>query len=584
MRLPRDRIGLRPALWLILDAAVVAAVAGPTQALLMFLLSPDRPLTLRDFLATLAALTPQIVPVFVLSGPLLVLLAAGLSVGRFTRSGPSVRYMLRFALLDVSLLAAAALYQWTALSALLPEPGRIALGLMVSSTAITVLVLLVLVVADLRWPESIGAPWLIAIGLALLLTLGVAASLRRVRYPEPRALDLPGFEARRELLLLEIPALDPRDLSRALERGELAALGRLAETAARGITSSESLSDSLSLHATLMTGKPPSQHGLLSSVRYRPLWDRRSFAVMPRGLLLRPLLLTPLWERIPVDYRALRTTALPHLARGLSLPVLLAADPLDWPVANARSWFVAQRRLGPGARIEPPHGGPEIVCSDPGDLRERYFEPPSPELERTAYLGDLVRRSLSADRCALAIAERGLEDGRFPLIHVRLSGYDRVAYRFAGWRRGSPARGVTTREMAAYGRTMTRYLRDLDQALEPIVERALNERLIVVVAPHGVAARQDPGRVFEQLLGLDRPTGTHAGPPPGVLMLAGEGIEPGRELSAPVSLGSVLPTVLWSLGMPAAEDMGAIVSDAFTPAYRSANPVISVPSYDASIP
>lgn len=100
-----------PGAWRLADALVAALLAGPVEALLLFLLSPDRPLTLRDFLATLIALSPQILLLFVLVGPLVVWLGRLLGVARTTRYGVSPRYVLRFLCFDLALLSLAAVQQ-----------------------------------------------------------------------------------------------------------------------------------------------------------------------------------------------------------------------------------------------------------------------------------------------------------------------------------------------------------------------------------------------------------------------------------------------------------------------------------------
>ena len=93
-----SRIG--PALWLFGDASVAALLAGPAETLLLFLLSPESPLTLGGFGSTLWALMPQIVALYVLLGPALVMLGMALRVGKTTRRGLSVRFVLRFAPLE----------------------------------------------------------------------------------------------------------------------------------------------------------------------------------------------------------------------------------------------------------------------------------------------------------------------------------------------------------------------------------------------------------------------------------------------------------------------------------------------------
>ena len=76
-----------------------------------------------------------------------------------------------------------------------------------------------------------------------------------------------------------------------------------------------------------------------------------------------------------------------------------------------------------------------------------------------------------------------------------------------------------------------------------------------------------------------QPTGLRLLPPPGALVLGGEGVVPEGHRAGEIALESVLPTLLWGAGLPAAADMGPIATQAFTPEYVVAHPVIGVPSY-----
>ena len=72
--------GFRPFLWLLADAAVVGAIAWPAAALLLFLVNPELPFTPAGFFATMVAILPQALLVFVLAGPLLVLIGTAIAV------------------------------------------------------------------------------------------------------------------------------------------------------------------------------------------------------------------------------------------------------------------------------------------------------------------------------------------------------------------------------------------------------------------------------------------------------------------------------------------------------------------------
>ncbi len=565
-----------PALWLMADAALAALLAWPAEALLLFLLNPDLAFTPGDFGATMVALLPHALVVYVLAGPLAVLFFTSLSVGRSTRRELSVRYILRFAFLDLALLAAAAVHQFRTVGALLPDLARSALGLTATSLVLAALVALALSLVDRRRPKRIGAPWAVALALGVAVPLTIAGEMRRVRLPDPVPEHVPGFVPTRPLLLLEIPGLDPADLAHYVRRGNTPALGGLL---ARGVSfpvDGGPTVDPLASHVTLLTGRTPRDHGVLASARFRPTTGDISFGTFPRGLLLRPLLLTPLWSRDVVGARDVHALALPGVAEALGLPVALVGDPLGWPPAVPGSVFVPRARLRPGEELDLGAAG-RLTCGQPEPIA---FATPAETLAGTPALRRLVDAALAEDLCALAAA-RAILAGPAPppFVLARLGGHARVVWQFAGWREDEPARGATEDEIAAYRWTTTRYVRVLDEAIGAAVDAAGRDRFVAVVAPLGVRPRHDLGGLGWALLGEEARTGTFAGPPPGFALLVGSGVRAGREVAGPLPLTGVLPTLLWAQGLPAGEDMGPLVRSAFTKEHVEANPVFALPSY-----
>lgn len=576
---PRARLARRALAWRFVDAAIAASLAGPAEVLLLFLLSPDRPLTLGDFAAAMLAMLPQVVLLYGLLGPVLVAMGHLLRVGRTTRRGVSARYVLRFALLDAFLLFVAAAYQWYVIGDLIPGPGRLALVMMITTLGLTAVLLAGMALFDLRRPDRVGAPWLAAVGLGLAIALTAAAQVRRVHPHPPEPRSLPGFAISRPLLVVEVPGLDPTDLDSYLQRGLWPEVERFAAESARAQLAGGRLSDTIALHANLITGQTVHEHRLLGAVRYKPLGDRRSFAVVPRGLFIRPLLATPLWRRVPVGHDSVSTMALPRIADSLGLEVAWIGDPLGWP-ADGADWFVPRNALRAGNTLSVPGGLSGLRCREAGGRAASLFDPPAGELDPTERLAKLVSAALETDRCALAAARRAVARGSFDIVYVRLQGYYDVAYQFAGWRADSPARSAADREIEAYGRTLVRYAREIGSELGGLIEDGGSRGRVALISPHGIRARHDASQLVDALLGRLAPTGTHAGPPAGVLLLSGEGVRPAR-VAGEVPLVSVLPTLLWASGLPPAEEMGPIAFDLFEPAFTRATPVVSVPTYAA---
>ena len=65
-----------------------------------------------------------------------------------------------------------------------------------------------------------------------------------------------------------------------------------------------------------------------------------------------------------------------------------------------------------------------------------------------------------------------------------------------------------------------------------------------------------------------------------MLLLSGRGIQPGAFVS-PAELTDVLPTLLYSLGLPIARDLdGGVLTAAFASGFLARQPLTFVPSYE----
>ncbi|HHN75092.1 MAG TPA: hypothetical protein ENK10_07700 [Acidobacteria bacterium] len=538
---------IRPVAWLLADAAVAALFAGAIEVMLLFVLSPDRPMTAGGFFAAAFALLPQIVVVFVLTGPALVMIGLFLSFGRSTRAGLSTRYILRIAWLDAVLLLLAAWRQWEALGVVLPGRAQVALGLTIALLGAAVLFLALLVVVDLRRSKSVTGPWLIAVAVGLSVGLAVAAQIRRVRHPgrppvEPRA----AIEAFHRVLLVEIPALSPTDLRGYLGAGLAPSLEAVAASGWLRPVAPGPLPDPIALHASLITGRSPRRHGIFGAVRYQPASDSRSFAVFPRGLFLRPLVHTRLWRRLPVSVDALQVSGWPEILAAHGLEGLLVGDPLGWPGQ------VPASELAPGQRVEWGRRGGVVVCSDPGEMVGRLFDEGAVSRRWLEEQADRARLALAADLCALEIGAEAVADPGVAMVHLRLAGYESLAFRLGGYRADCPAFGVGDDEISVYGKALARYFRLLEPGFRRLLDAETGSPrsfVTVLVSPVGFGPRYDLGRIAGVLAGLRGPTGTHAGGPEGVLLVGGP-VEPTLAGDGAVEVVKLLPALMASLGVP----------------------------------
>jgi hypothetical protein len=274
--------------------------------------------------------------------------------------------------------------------------------------------------------------------------------------------------------------------------------------------------------------------------------------------------------------------ALPRIADSLGLSVAWIGDPLGWPEEGG-DWILPRDAFQAGASLPVPGSVAGLRCIDAAERAESLFDPPAGDLPQTERLAELVRQALVTDRCALMGARRALAEERFDIVYLRLQGYYDVAYQFAGWRASSPARSAAEREIEAYGRTLVRYAREIGSPLGQVLAEGRERGMVALVSPHGIRSRHDASQLVDALLGRMGPTGTHAGPPPGLLLLSAEGVRPDRR-RRPAPLVSVLPTLLWASGLPPSEQMGSIVFDLFDPSFTGSTPVVSVPTYARTPP
>ncbi len=571
----------QPAQWLVADAALAGVWAGLALTLMLFLINPEPPLTLGAFLHTLIALGPAILVMFVLLGPALVLLAVSLRVGHTTGRGLRLRYVVRFALLDAVLIGVAALLEMREVGELLPRVSQLALSLLIATCGLSALALLVLLLVDLRQPGRIGAPLVATIGLAVTITFGVIADLRRVRPVFERPELLSGFTPAGPALVIEIAGLDLPTVRSASERGLTPALESLLSRGAAATVDPGPLAQPLAVHASLLTGRAPPEHGILGEARHRPRGGNVSFALLPRGLFLRKLMLPALWETVPNDHDAVRTVALPGVARALGLRLVLIGDPLRWPSNGVQTAF-DDKALESPKEISLPVPLGSVACPDPITVGDRFFGATADELPSRPDAERLLQRALGQDLCALAVAQRYANAGNVDVLWVRLSGFPRLARQFGGLQEGSIARAVSERELAAYGRTLIRVLRELDTPIGALVDTVGRQARVMLISPQGLVPRQDVRRLFEALRGADTDTATWSGPQLGMVIFGGEGVVAGRTWDEPLPVTSLLPTLLWSQGLPAAENMGPIVPRAFTADFLERRPVVAVPSFGAS--
>jgi len=97
--------------------------------------------------------------------------------------------------------------------------------------------------------------------------------------------------------------------------------------------------------------------------------------------------------------------------------------------------------------------------------------------------------------------------------------------------------------------------------------------MVIVMSDHG--SEPHPNK------DSPRPGGHHSPDARGVLFIAGPGVRANQKITR-ASPYDVMPSILWLLGLPVAEDLeGRILTEAFDPSFADQIPVIKTATYGA---
>lgn len=248
-----------------------------------------------------------------------------------------------------------------------------------------------------------------------------------------------------------------------MERGELPNLARLVAEGAHGVLTSEEPTISPAVWATVATGMPRVEHGIVNFLVRRP----GSYATTSSG---------------PRDRRSPALWELVGAAGGRS---------------TVLGWFGSY----PAERI------PGIYLSkgfDPADIRKKQIHPQSfvdalraapvevrrqdqDEIGRTEFLS----KSLREDARTMAALRAAVARERSDLVVVYLSGIDVVQH--VTWRHMDPASQAFPQDGPAdpgLSGVIPAYYRFIDHSLGAIVELAPQDATIVVLSDHGAGPLQ----------------------------------------------------------------------------------------------
>lgn len=297
------------------------------------------------------------------------------------------------------------------------------------------------------------------------------------------------------------------------------------------------------LWASIATGKLPFRHGVTGRFAYRTPLNGRDpadrFLILPSGVGFR------FWGLIPpVDRIA------PQLPSGDVLPfwvlferVGLHAAVIDWP------------SLPPRQQV-PPVVASAAVQRFNGAGRAR----------------DRIVRGLIADLSTVDAIRAAASNRNLTLVVGALNGFEEAQRAIHIFTNDLPPRSTTK------GEVLRAYTDQLDSLLGSIA-RQFPDHLLVVVSPSGPVAPQlaaTPYAMFRDWISNEDP-----GADDGFVLITGSGIAH-PEKPAPASPDDIVPTVLYSAGLPVGRDMdGRVLTDAFTDDLLRQNALSLVQTYEA---
>jgi predicted AlkP superfamily phosphohydrolase/phosphomutase len=503
-----------------------------------------------------------------------------------------------FASLAFVALAAVAVLYWHNLLAYrhaLPVPVLHALA--VSSVVVTgsTVVFLAIGLDMALFPrrDRPAAAALAVLAPAAALTVPLALRPQPAAPPTPVSVRLDAARPTRRVVVVGIDGLSPSDVTAARDGG-MPAFARLARRGAFCPLATVKPTEGPPVWTTMMTGRLPRDHGIVSATSYRLRGSGSDWALLPKSALVRLLERARLAERRPVASTARRRRALWNVLDAFGIPTGLVRVWGTHPPETIRGFVVSpyfHLLLGDPVRaagtVYPRDLLPEIGARavsardvDPALLAD-LGDAAAPSALDDPLMRALAEESLAPD-LTYAHAAQVLGQAYHPsLLVVSFHGYEAAGHEFYRYAHPEAFGTVSADEARRYGRVPSRYASLVERWVGDIEKDLGPGDVLVVLSGYGLAPTPLWRRLLGVLTGSSVAAATHGGAPDGVLLLAGEGIRPGAA-PARASVLDVAPTLLYLLGLPVARDMeGRVLTEILEPEFAQENPVTFIPSYES---
>jgi arylsulfatase A-like enzyme len=386
-----------------------------------------------------------------------------------------------------------------------------------------------------------------ALGLALVMLAvacgdGLPAKHSQDRVAEARESGVAPAIAHPQVVLIAIDGLEPTLLNDLLAEGRLPNIERLVENGSQATIDCVVGTTSPVVWTTVITGVEPRHHGIVGF----------NVGEVPVTSTLRKL--PALWNMLP--------------AYGLTSAFF--GWFVSWPAENDSGIIVSDRafwgrfedKIAPAGVLDlkPYHynGKP-----DPGLLQgfttwpyDPGFEDLGPDHPLYAPNFLVYRRLLNAlahDNAFVGMAEELLAaEPRQDVVGIYFQAADYTSHGFWKYHEPRPFReagwAIDETELEHLGGVVTNTYGYLDGLVGRVLDQVDDEALVILLSDHGFGPGLGPHAIDGDYL-----SGNHRDQ--GVLILSGPNVRRGFEQPEPITHFDILPTVLFALGLPLAEDM-----------------------------
>ena len=451
--------------------------------------------------------------------------------------------------------------------------------------------LLAFYVALLHTLARRGYGWRGRAGLGLLCVFSVFVMIERraAFHPRPQPPTHPAVVEKVPRPRLWVVGLDTATLDAILplaSQGQLPFLAGVVRQGAYGRLESLSPARPEALWTTLATGKYPWQHGVTADRLYSaPRIGRNAeLRLLPVGIAFDRWGLPAARGRLLRGYSRQALTLWEILPR-LGIPSAVVGWPASSPV-SAEPRFAFSDRLFSPAPARPENASPPELAAwarrfrpEPRAVRALLaarFGPGSPPPLLESCAGDLWREELTA-----AALDR---DPDVAALFLELPGLRQVSRRYFGGFSAVQFGGAQAPEIVEAAARVQDYYSRLDSFLADLWRRHSGDDVLALVSASGSAAPAGWRRFLGELSRGVSVEGYESGAPDGVLMLYGEGIQPGVLLTG-ARLVDVVPTLMYALHLPVARDLdGVVLTPAFDKSFLTRHPLTFLPTYETLPP